>query len=128
MATRKTPSKTTKPALQEADEAAGDSAEANVAPTDREPMLRKKELFDRVVEATGAKRKDVKLIVEATLDALGKALASGEGLALPPLGKARVNRQKDLASGEMLMVKLRRGGAGGGQSEAANEALEEAAE
>ncbi|SPH17432.1 hypothetical protein DEA8626_00950 [Defluviimonas aquaemixtae] len=73
-------------------------------------VLRKKELVERVAASTGAKKRDVKPIIEATLKILGNALASGEQLALPPLGKAKVNRQKDLPSGEMLMVKLRRPG------------------
>ncbi|MGB3313545.1 MAG: HU family DNA-binding protein [Albidovulum sp.] len=71
-------------------------------------VLRKKELFERVVDATGAKKKDVKPIVEATLKALGDALSAGEDLVLPPLGKAKVNRQKDLGSAEMLVIRLRR--------------------
>jgi DNA-binding protein HU-alpha len=39
---------------------------------------------------------------------MGDALTAGEELILPPFGKAKVNRQKDLSSGEMLIVKLRR--------------------
>ncbi len=98
------------------------------APAVAEPVLRKKELFERVVAATGAKRGDVRHITEAVLDILGKALADGEVLALPPFGKARVNRQKDLATGEVLIVRLRRGGGGGQAAGNGNEALEEAAE
>ncbi|MEZ5730816.1 MAG: HU family DNA-binding protein [Paracoccaceae bacterium] len=71
-------------------------------------VLRKKGLIERVVKVSGAKKKDVKGIVEATLQVLGDALAAGESLALPPLGRAKVNRQKDLATGEMMVVKLRR--------------------
>jgi DNA-binding protein HU-alpha len=71
-------------------------------------VLRKKELFERVVEVTGAKKKDVKPIVEATLKALGDALSAGDQLVLPPLGKAKVNQQKDLGSAEMLVIRLRR--------------------
>ncbi|MFZ1727848.1 MAG: HU family DNA-binding protein [Albidovulum sp.] len=81
-----------------------------------QPVLRKKELFERVVTISGAKKRDVKSIVEATLQVLGDALASGESLALPPFGRAKVNRQKDLASGEMLMVRLRRNAESGGEA------------
>jgi nucleoid DNA-binding protein len=73
------------------------------------PVLKKKELLERVIKAAGGKKKDVKEIVEAMLVVLGDALSRGEELNLPPLGRAKVNRQKDLASGEMLVVKLRRG-------------------
>ncbi len=96
------------------------------------PVLRKKDLYDRVAAATGAKKGDVRLIADAVLDILGTALAAGEVLALPPFGKARVHRQKDLPSGELLIVRLRRGGSGGGRGgqggNGENEALEEAAE
>lgn len=70
--------------------------------------LRKKQLLERVAAASGAKKKDARDIVEAVLKVLGDALHAGEILALPPFGKARVNRQKDTAGGEMLVVKLRR--------------------
>ena len=93
-----------------------------------EPVLRKKELYDRVAAATGAKKGDVRPIADAVLDILGKALAAGEVLALPPFGKARVNRQKDIGTGEVLIVRLRRGGGGGQAADDGNEALEEAAE
>jgi nucleoid DNA-binding protein len=78
-----------------------------VASTDA-PTMRKKELIDRIVTATSAKRRDVKLIVEAALNILGEALSNGEELNLPPFGKAKVNRQRDLGNGEMMMVKVRR--------------------
>ncbi|NUB43827.1 HU family DNA-binding protein [Fertoebacter nigrum] len=71
-------------------------------------VLKKKELIERVSKAAGGKKKDVKEIVEATLAVLGDALSKGEELNLPPLGRAKVNRQKDLASGEMMVLKLRR--------------------
>ncbi|MCC0064252.1 MAG: HU family DNA-binding protein [Defluviimonas sp.] len=73
-------------------------------------VLKKKELVERVVAASGVKKKDAKSVVEATLRVLGDALAAGEDLVLPPFGKAKVNRQKDLGSGEMLVIKLRRNG------------------
>lgn len=70
--------------------------------------LRRKDLVDRVVKSSGAKKKAVREIVEATLKVLGDALEAGETLALPPFGKAKVNRHRDLGTAEMLTVKLRR--------------------
>jgi nucleoid DNA-binding protein len=72
--------------------------------------LRKKELIERVAAVSGVKKQDTRAIIDAVLAVLGDALAAGETLALPPLGKARVNRHKDVDGGEMLTVKLRRGG------------------
>lgn len=88
-------------------EGAGDSG----GPATAAKVLRKKEFLERVVETSGAKKKDAKSVVEATLKLLGDALAAGEALVLPPFGKAKVNRQKGTNSGELLVVKLRRGGA-----------------
>lgn len=77
-------------------------------------MLKKQELVERIVKASGAKKKDVKLIIEATLGVLGDALSAGEELNLPPLGKMKVNRQRDEGNAEILILKLRRGGGKGG--------------
>jgi DNA-binding protein HU-alpha len=85
---------------------------AGAAPVVREGTLRKKELVERVAEVSGAKKKVVKGIVEATLKVLGDALSRDEVLALPPFGKAKVNRQKDTGGGEMLIVKIRRAAPG----------------
>ena len=76
--------------------------------------LKLRELVDAVVKATNGKKKDVKPIIEATLTCLGAALSHGKDLNLPPLGKAKVGRQQDQASGgELIVVKLHRGGAKG---------------
>ena len=75
------------------------------------PLLRKKDLLDRVGEKSKAKKKDIKDVVEATLLVMGEALARGEELNLPPLGKAKVNRQKGVNGGDMYIIKLRRGAA-----------------
>lgn len=74
------------------------------------PALKLKGLIDRVVARSGAKKKDAKAVVEATLACLGEALSKGEALNLPEFGKAKVNRTKDAGGGETLIVKLRRGG------------------
>lgn len=85
--------------------------------------LKLKELIEHVVKATGGKKKGVKEIVEATLATVGDALSKGHDLHLPPLGKAKVGRQKDKAVGELLVVKLHRGGARHGGGKAVNETL-----
>jgi Tfp pilus assembly protein FimV len=80
-------------------------------------MLKKQELVERIVRASGAKKKDVKLIVEATLGVIGDALSAGEVLNLQPLGKLKVNRKRDEGNAEVLIVKLRRGGGKGAGNE-----------
>lgn len=98
-------------------------APQSAAPAEKGASLRKKDLIERVAQVSGAKKKDVKAAVEATLQVLGEALARGEALALPPLGKARVSRQKEAGAGEMLVIKLRRGAGAGGAAKAAKEGL-----
>lgn len=65
--------------------------------------LKLKELIDGVAAKTGGKKPEVKAAVEATLAALGEALATGKALAVPPLGKLRVVKNK----GPALTLKLR---------------------
>ena len=84
------------------------------AASDRATPLKKQELVERIVKASGAKKKDVKLIMEAAMGVLGDALSAGEELNLPPLGKMKVNRQRQEGNSEILILKLRRGGGQGG--------------
>ena len=81
-------------------------------------VLKLRELVDQVATASGAKKKGLKEVVEATLAALGAALSRGDELNLPPLGKAKVGRQKTMGDGEMLVVKLRRGTSAAGGAKA----------
>ena len=75
--------------------------------------LKKKDLIDKVVAITGAKKALVRDIIEATLTVLGDALSKGAMLNLPPFGKAKVSRASDAASGRPMTVKLRRSPTGG---------------
>jgi len=95
---------------------------------ERPATMKLKDLIDRVSERSGAKRKDVRQVAESVLAVMGEALARGETLSLPNLGKVRVNRHKDVASGEVLTVKIKRVQKISAASPAAEEALAEAAE
>ena len=92
------------------------------ADSDQAHQLKKQEFVDRIVKASGAKKKDVKLIIEAALGVLGDALSAGEELNLPPLGKIKVNKQRDEGNSEVLILNLRRGG---GQSGGGNQTPKE---
>jgi len=58
-----------------------------VTPTVSGLPIKKPELIERVMAETGMKKKDVKPVVEAMLTVLGRTLADGEELTVPPLGK-----------------------------------------
>ncbi len=85
-----------------------DSAEPNGTDGTIKPTtVARKELAIRVQKATGAKLKDVQLIIRATLQEMSDALKAGEQLRLPPFGAARVLRPADPVSGEGMRVALR---------------------
>ena len=78
-------------------------AVVEAAPAAAGAALKLKDLIESVTEATGGKKPEVKKVIEATLQALGEALATGKSLAVPPLGKVRVVKNK----GPALTLKLR---------------------
>ncbi len=98
--------KTRKAAAKPAAAAAAKPAAARPARAKPQPVatIKGKTFLDRVVQASGAKKKLVKSVVQATLAALAAGLAKGEELILHPLGKLRVN--KTGARGDM-MVKVK---------------------
>lgn len=71
------------------------------------PMMRKKELINAVVAKSGIKKKDAKPVIEAMLEVLGSALQDGRELNLQPMGKVKVNREKKLAVGKVLITRIR---------------------
>lgn len=73
-----------------------------------EHSMNKRDLIDRVVAASGVKKKSAKPVVEAMLKELGDALARGDVLNLQPFGKANVKRHKELANADVIEVRLRR--------------------
>ncbi len=116
----------TTPAIEaeatETDAATGTTGEAG-------GHLRLKDLVEKVVASSGAKAKEVRDIVTATLTELAAALERGDALNLPELGKVRVARRGDDPEGTTSMVlKLRKGGPGGPRRKEGQEALAEASE
>ena len=95
--------------IRSADNARG-NARSDGRSADPQPaqVVQKKEFVDRVVAATGARKSDARPIIEATLQQLGEALSAGHTLAVPPLGRARVNLEKDMRGGDVITLRLRR--------------------
>lgn len=89
------------------------------------PVLRGKDLVARVAEATGAKVKTVRPLVEATLAELGKALDLGHTLQLPPLGKLSVSPRKSDTDTSPIKLKLRRASEANGKKASKKETLAE---
>lgn len=74
---------------------------------DTDAVMRKKELVDAVVARSGIKQRDAKPVIEAVLAELGETLARGREMSLPPLGRVKINREKQIDNGRVIVVKLR---------------------
>jgi nucleoid DNA-binding protein len=71
-------------------------------------LIKKPELLDQVVARTNLKKRDVKPAVEAALAVIRETLQDGAELNLPPLGKIRLVKAKELDGGASVMtLKLR---------------------
>lgn len=73
--------------------------------------IKLKDLIERVAASSGLKKSDARKAVEATLAELSTAVEAGEALALPPLGRLTLAKRKATGKGEVMTLKLRRGGA-----------------
>ncbi|MBM1556807.1 HU family DNA-binding protein [Sulfitobacter mediterraneus] len=71
------------------------------------PMLRKKELIEKVVDRAGIKKKDAKPVIEAMLAVLGEALTDHREINLPELGRIKVRKEKMLPNGRVMITKIR---------------------
>ena len=94
------------------------------------PALKIKEMVDRVIATSGvSNRKNVRLVIDATLNELVKALQAGEAPHLPGVGRMRVQSQRnDETSGLHMTLKLRRPVAKPSAQKDEKEALAEAGE
>jgi nucleoid DNA-binding protein len=110
MATKKSTAAKAAPVTEANDAPAAEPSDGTTAaPRTKAPSLRIKTLVDRVAETTGGKKKGVKEIVEATLTALGEALAKGEDLNLPGFGRTRIARSMEKDGASHMTLKVRRG-------------------
>ncbi|MCR8825588.1 HU family DNA-binding protein [Pseudosulfitobacter koreensis] len=102
-----TAARTSKPAKTPKPTHAADPTTGGAEPVVSGPMMRKKELIDAVVEASGVKKKDAKPVVEAMLEVLGTALSESRELNLHPLGSVKIRRANDMTKARVLTAKIR---------------------
>ena len=82
-------------------------------------LLKKPDFLDRAITRAGVKRRDAKPAIEAALQELAAALLRGDELNLPPLGKIKVMKARDLGDGAAaltLKVRTMKDDAGQGKS------------
>lgn len=103
-------------------------APEGVTPGAEPPALRKQELIASVAERSGAKKRIVKPIVEATIDALAEAVGEGRDLNLQPFGKVKQNRVKDAPNARIVFAKIRQNKAAGAGVTPAKDTVADAAE
>lgn len=89
---------------------------AQDALADAGPELKKQELIDKVLGKGDIKKKYAKPVVEAVLEVLGEALAEGRELNLPPMGKIKINRVRDVANAKIIVAKIRQSKPGAASS------------
>lgn len=69
--------------------------------------LKKQELIQLVAERADLRNNKVKPVLEAMLEVLGEAIAEGRELNLNPLGKVKINRQKEVGNARVTVAKIR---------------------
>jgi len=98
--------------------------------------LTKKELIESVLERSDVKKKFAKPVVEAMIEVIGDAIATGREINLQPMGKIKPQRTKDSAKARVVIAKIRQnkpaapqdGSAGGGAAENSKQTLADEAE
>ncbi len=70
-------------------------------------VLTKKDIIAQAVEISGVKKKDARPSVEAALQIVFSALANGTEVGVPPYGKIRIIKEKEINGGKMITAKIR---------------------
>ncbi len=70
--------------------------------------FKRNDLLKAVAARSALPKSDLRAVIELVLDEMGTALSSGRDLALPPLGRVKVQRRKDGEGAEVLSLRLRR--------------------
>jgi len=85
-------------------------------------QVKKPEFLERALARTDIKRRDAKPAMEAALAELAKILMDGDEVNVPPMGKIKVVKSKDVGEGaQVLTLKLRTMKDGAGQGKIAED-------
>jgi DNA-binding protein HU-alpha len=69
--------------------------------------LSKKDLIERLVRDTEMKKGDARRALEAVLGVFAEALAEGANITASPLGKIKIARTKDTATGQLVVCRVK---------------------
>ena len=71
-------------------------------------MTRKPEFLERVVARSGLKKREVKSALDAVMAEMAETLLRGDELVLPPMGRIRTVKTREIGGGAHVMtLKLR---------------------
>ena len=77
-------------------------------PTAQTQAFKRADLLDAVAARSALPKSDLRAVLEVMLDEMGQALATDRDLALPPLGRVKIQRRKDTRDATVLTLRLRR--------------------
>lgn len=97
-------------AVKTAPQAASPGGKVEEGDRVKSPGLRLKDLLARVAEQSDAPKKAQREVCEAVLEMLGAALAAGEEINLPGLGRLKVVKSSGKSGGPVLTVKVKNAG------------------
>ena len=84
-------------------------ADTQAAPAEKTGPFKRQDLIDAVCARSSVKRTDIKILIDLTLEELGRAMDEQTDLALAPLGKLTIKRRRpETGLADILTVKLRR--------------------
>ncbi|GFE63684.1 HU family DNA-binding protein [Litoreibacter roseus] len=69
--------------------------------------VRKGDLVDRMMAASGMKKGEARRALEASLAVLGAALREGHDINAAPLGKIKITRQKETQNGRLAICRVK---------------------
>lgn len=78
--------------------------------SDLDPIVKaltRKEFIDQLVEVTGGRKGEVRDLLDATLRLLSESIQEYDEVNIPPLGKIKVARRKDVPNGKVVNMRVR---------------------
>ncbi len=69
-------------------------------------QVRKKDFVDQLAGASGIRKGDVRIVLDAALTLIGERLKAGDEIALPPLGRLRLIKERDNGKARIATLRL----------------------
>lgn len=83
-------------------------APESAAPEEADNLFKRSDLLAAVAARSDLPKSQLRDVIELVLEEMGQALSSGQDLAVPPLGRIKQQRRKEMDGAEVLGLRLRR--------------------